>query len=79
MQNEFQSFAGSFVSAINILMAIGSGKDFLQLMIVHDLAYPTATAKLYSLQIKKTRWGVFYWAIYKFSLLISRIGIFVLG
>ena len=55
MQNEFQSFAGSFVPAINILMAIGSGRDFLQSMIVHDLAYPTAIAKLYNLENKNKR------------------------
>ena len=55
MQNEFQSFAGSFVPAIDILMAIGSGRDFLQSMIVHDLAYPTAIAKLYNLKNKNKR------------------------
>ena len=55
MQNEFQSFAGSFVPAIDILMAIGSGRDFLQSMIVHDLAYPTAIAKLYNLENKNKR------------------------
>ena len=55
MQNEFQSFAGSFVPAIDILMTIGSGRDFLQSMIVHDLAYPTAIAKLYNLKNKNKR------------------------
>ena len=34
-------------------MAIGSAWDWLQSMIVHDLAFPTATAKLYNIQIKE--------------------------
>ena len=49
----FQYFAGIFISAINIWMAIGPSKDILQSMVAHDLVYPMATSRLYSLEIKK--------------------------
>ena len=49
----FQSFAGPFISAINIWMAIGPAKDILQSMVAHDLVYPMATSKVYILKIKR--------------------------
>ena len=48
----FQSFAGPFISAINIWMAIGPAKDILQSMVAHDLVYPMATSKVYILKKK---------------------------
>ena len=48
----FQYFAGIFISAINIWMAIGPSKDILQSMVAHDLVYPMATSKVYILKIK---------------------------
>ena len=49
----FQYFAGIFISAINIWLAIGTSKDILQSMVAHDLVYPMATSKVYILKIKK--------------------------
>ena len=49
-----QYFAGLFISAIDIWMAIGPSKDILQSMVAHDLVYPMATSKVYkSLKKKK--------------------------
>ena len=55
----FQYFAGLFISAINIWMAIGPSKDILQSIIAHDLVYPMATSKVYILKIKKILVGNF--------------------
>ena len=49
----FQYFAGIFISAINIWMAIGPSKDILQSMVAHDLVYPMTTSYVYILKIKK--------------------------
>ena len=49
----FQYFAGIFISAINIWMAIGPSKDILQSMVAHDLVYPMAISKVYILKIEK--------------------------
>ena len=51
----FQYFAGLFISAIDIWMAIGPSKDILQSMVAHDLVYPMATSKVYILKIEQKR------------------------
>ena len=48
-----QYFAGLFISAIDIWMAIGPSKNILQSMVAHDLVYPMATSKVYILKIEK--------------------------
>ena len=61
----FQYFAGIFISAINIWMAIGTSKDILRSMVAHDLVYPMATSKVYkSLKKKKICWQLLQQKVY---------------
>ena len=60
----FQYFAGLFISAIDIWMAIGPSKDILQSMVAHDLVYPMATSKVYKSLKKETCWQLLQQRVY---------------